>query len=219
MSIWVSVVVYWHNAGPQTSRTMVLFLARVGVYQFITVVSGIFCEVYHTGYRSVPNLIQFTLMLWSCFQKNVKYFCEINLKSFDCLFFWRIIWYMMFSKLCNICWWIYWLSLYHQWIFLTKDNMNLIFWSNMSSCFWPLLWENDCCTWINQTVHALWPLTLSQQGLMTLWKMCLYDRQPGPWFNIKILVYQYRKSHCGDYKNPLHLDVVDRYLWQMTNGG
>ena len=23
-------------------------------------------------------------------------------------------------------------------------------------------------------------------------------KQPGPWFNIKMLSYQYRKSHCGD---------------------
>ena len=27
--------------------------------------------------------------------------------------------------------------------------------------------------------------------------------------------FQYRNSHCEDYKNPLHLDVVDRYLWLM----
>ena len=24
------------------------------------------------------------------------------------------------------------------------------------------------------------------------------SREPGPWFNIKMLSYQYRKSHCGD---------------------
>ena len=28
-------------------------------------------------------------------------------------------------------------------------------------------------------------------------------------------LYQDRKSHCGDYKNPQHLDVVDQYLWRM----
>ena len=26
----------------------------------------------------------------------------------------------------------------------------------------------------------------------------LWVKQPGPWFNIKISSYQYRKSHCGD---------------------
>ena len=34
----------------------------------------------------------------------------------------------------------------------------------------------------------------------------------GGWINIKMSSYQNRKSCCGDYKNPLHLDVVDRYL-------
>ena len=29
-------------------------------------------------------------------------------------------------------------------------------------------------------------------------KMKLHDREPGPWFNIKMPSYQYRKSHCGD---------------------
>ena len=27
--------------------------------------------------------------------------------------------------------------------------------------------------------------------------------------------YQYRDPHVKDYKNPLHLDVVDRYLRRM----
>ena len=39
--------------------------------------------------------------------------------------------------------------------------------------------------------------------------------KPRGWFDIKMSSYQYRKSHCGDYKNPLHLDVVDRYLRRM----
>ena len=33
--------------------------------------------------------------------------------------------------------------------------------------------------------------------------------------NIKMSSYQYRDSHVKDYKNPLHLDVVDRYLRRM----
>ena len=40
-------------------------------------------------------------------------------------------------------------------------------------------------------------------------------QRTGSQFNIKTPSYQYRKSHCGDYKNPLHLDVVDRYLRRM----
>ena len=38
---------------------------------------------------------------------------------------------------------------------------------------------------------------------------------PGGWINIKMPSYQYGDSHVKDYKNPLHLDVVDRYLRRM----
>ena len=33
--------------------------------------------------------------------------------------------------------------------------------------------------------------------------------------NIKMPSYQYRDPHVKDYKNPLHIDVVDRYLRRM----
>ena len=33
--------------------------------------------------------------------------------------------------------------------------------------------------------------------------------------NIKTLSYEYIDSHVKDYKNPLHLDVVYRYLRRM----
>ena len=33
--------------------------------------------------------------------------------------------------------------------------------------------------------------------------------------NIKMLSYQCRDPHVKDYKNPLHLDVVERYLRLM----
>ena len=49
-----------------------------------------------------------------------------------------------------------------------------------------------------------------------IWMMQSMGWKPsGARFNIKMPSYQYRKSHCGDYKNPLHLDVVDRYLRRM----
>ena len=43
----------------------------------------------------------------------------------------------------------------------------------------------------------------------------VHTKYPGPWFDIKMSSYQYRKSHCGDYKDPQHLDVLDRYLRRM----
>ena len=38
-----------------------------------------------------------------------------------------------------------------------------------------------------------------------LWRHC----------NVKMSPYHYRDPHVKDYKNPLHLDVVDRYLHRM----
>ena len=38
---------------------------------------------------------------------------------------------------------------------------------------------------------------------------------PGGRLNIKMSSYQYRDPDVRDYKNPLHLDVVDRYLQQI----
>ena len=40
-------------------------------------------------------------------------------------------------------------------------------------------------------------------------------KKPGGHLNIKMSSYQYRDPHVKDYKNPLHLDVVDRYLRRM----
>ena len=39
--------------------------------------------------------------------------------------------------------------------------------------------------------------------------------KPGGRLNIKMWLYQYRDPHVKDYENPLHLDVVDRYLGRM----
>ena len=37
----------------------------------------------------------------------------------------------------------------------------------------------------------------------------------GGCLNIMMSSYRYRDPHVKDYKNPLHLDVVDRYLRRM----
>ena len=62
--------------------------------------------------------------------------------------------------------------------------------------------------------------------LYFLWACCIHHCSVGPRyvdvvrhsggrFNIKITTYQYRVPHVKDYKNPLHIDVVDRYLRRM----
>ena len=38
---------------------------------------------------------------------------------------------------------------------------------------------------------------------------------PGGRLSIKMSSYQYRDPHLKEYKNPLHLDVVNRYLRRM----
>ena len=41
------------------------------------------------------------------------------------------------------------------------------------------------------------------------------SKGPGGCLNVKMPSYQYSDPHVKDYKNPLHLDVVDRYLRRM----
>ena len=47
------------------------------------------------------------------------------------------------------------------------------------------------------------------------WIKIKFSWSPGGHLNIKMSSYQYRDPHVKDYKNPLHLDVVDRYLRRM----
>ena len=45
-------------------------------------------------------------------------------------------------------------------------------------------------------VCVIWPQCVDIMGLWHL--MTWWCKEPGPWFNIKMPSYQYRKSHCGD---------------------
>ena len=57
--------------------------------------------------------------------------------------------------------------------------------------------------------------------------MPLVKEQPGPWFNIKMLSYQYRKSHCGDetvvrpsyLHNGIFFILVRRHLYIESGRG
>ena len=53
-------------------------------------------------------------------------------------------------------------------------------------------------------------------GTNNSWGVCLY---PGPWFNIKMLSYQYRKSHCGDKTilRPSYLHNGISYTGKMVS--
>ena len=50
------------------------------------------------------------------------------------------------------------------------------------------------CTWVE---WWRWRSNL-QKKLMKYFQKVGYIKNPGPWFNIKMSRYQYRKSHCGD---------------------
>ena len=45
---------------------------------------------------------------------------------------------------------------------------------------------------VNLLTHIWW---VKEKGSQTNW---MNETRPGPWFNIKMTSYQYRKSHCGD---------------------
>ena len=49
--------------------------------------------------------------------------------------------------------------------------------------------------------------------------MWRYAIEPGPWFNIKMSSYQYRKSHCGDKTilRPSYLHNGISYTCKMTS--
>ena len=56
--------------------------------------------------------------------------------------------------------------------------------------------------------------------LLLYWARCLLvfgwqAMRPGWRLNIEMSSYQYRDPRVNDHKNPLHLDVVDRYLGRM----
>ena len=59
----------------------------------------------------------------------------------------------------------------------------------------------------------VWP-TLAQRGADRI-----YVEQPGPWFNIKMSSYQYRKSHCGDKTvvRPSYLHNGISYTGKMSS--
>ena len=63
--------------------------------------------------------------------------------------------------------------------------------------------------WLLQNfAHGIWTLILLVMKL-----------EPGPWFNIKMASYQYRKSHCGD-KTILRLSYLHNgisYTGKMTS--
>ena len=48
---------------------------------------------------------------------------------------------------------------------------------------------------------------------------CSHNKYPGPWFNIKMSSYQYRKSHCGDKTIlwPSYLHNGSSYTGKMTS--
>ena len=63
-----------------------------------------------------------------------------------------------------------------------------------------------------------WPVNSPQKEPVTRTMFPIDDvimYKPGGRLNIKMPSYQYRDLHVRDYKNPLHLDVVDRYLRRM----
>ena len=53
--------------------------------------------------------------------------------------------------------------------------------------------SNDIVIW-----HFYINFSDAGDGIVRLWESIPYPWCPGPWFNMKTLSYQCRKSHCGD---------------------
>ena len=70
--------------------------------------------------------------------------------------------------------------------------------------------------------HAMATLTNQLHVLDSIWtgmKHVNFELGPGPWFNIKMSSYQYRKSHCGDKTvvRSSHLHNGISYTGKMTS--
>ena len=65
--------------------------------------------------------------------------------------------------------------------------------------------------WRVEAIHAVY----SKSWLLMTWR----HKEPGPWFNIKMSSYQYRKSHCGDKTilRPSYLHNGISYTGKMTS--
>ena len=76
------------------------------------------------------------------------------------------------------------------------------------------------CAHQSITLRAFLLLHICYQNYIkiTLYSQCLH-RLPGGWFNIKMLSYQYRKSHCGDKMilRPSYLHNGISYAGKMTS--
>ena len=64
-----------------------------------------------------------------------------------------------------------------------------------------LHWEVCCSFWQGSAIKSLWNSASVQQGWMVSCARLRYTQDyltPGPWFNINMSAYQYKKSYCGD---------------------
>ena len=73
------------------------------------------------------------------------------------------------------------------------NGISIFFLSIVQSCYNIFLFSN-IVYW--SRIHELY-IAACWDIMMTRKRNQKYQR-PGPWFNIKMTSYQYRKSHCGD---------------------
>ena len=75
-------------------------------------------------------------------------------------------------------------------------------------------WGQQPFIWTNVGIH-LRTRPVSKTG----WRIAFLKSDPGPQFNIKMISYQYRKSHCGDKTilRPSYLHNGISYTGKMTS--
>ena len=115
----------------------------------------------------------------------------------------------------------------------TIINTELVIWSNLSIRCKDMIklvsMDKKCQAWMHNkmTVETmLWygrsihlekcHANLCETHIVTILRI---SRRPGPWFNIKMTSYQYRKSHCGDKTilRPSYLHNGISYTGKMSS--
>ena len=104
-------------------------------------------------------------------------------------------WLMVPSDKGNRCW------LTVIWTLRNKFRLNLIQ-NTVISIKQNTFKNHDCKVFWPQWVYTTIQFIVTNSGLpnkqQSRYLVQLAWWRPGPWFNIKMSSYQYRKSHCGD---------------------
>ena len=84
---------------------------------------------------------------------------------------------------------------------------------------WPRVCRRPTSVLLWFDLFMKYEFTISTFPFRRIGKLSIWPHPPGPWFNIKMTSYQYRKSHCGDKTilRPSYLHNGISYTGKMTS--